>query len=246
MQNETIDKLKNAGYITVTDDSQGIADKVGIGGGGGDQPEIGNNNVTAGSIEYVVFEGQEYEPTPVGWKIQYKGTNYFIPYMREHSYDYGDHERIREEIEETNSDIKEFVNTHYSDVTYLDLNYFIEDRGSEYDFPNVVYAYCDTPGGFCDDLLNLLHANCNILPLTYVCKNSNGELMPFTNDFIHGSTPKCYAQFDPSDPEIVQTTVKVQDGYQFNINIPTAPDVNCTEDPRLIRKILVAMFNPER
>ena len=35
MENETIDKLKNAGYITVTDDSQGIADKVGIGGGGG-------------------------------------------------------------------------------------------------------------------------------------------------------------------------------------------------------------------
>jgi len=33
MQNETIDKLKNAGYITVTDDSQGIADKVGISGG---------------------------------------------------------------------------------------------------------------------------------------------------------------------------------------------------------------------
>lgn len=32
MKNETIDKLKNAGYITVTDDSQGIADKVGIGG----------------------------------------------------------------------------------------------------------------------------------------------------------------------------------------------------------------------
>ena len=30
MQNETIDKLKNAGYITVTDDSQGIADKVGV------------------------------------------------------------------------------------------------------------------------------------------------------------------------------------------------------------------------
>jgi len=35
MKNETIDKLKNAGYITVTDDSQGIADKVGISGGGG-------------------------------------------------------------------------------------------------------------------------------------------------------------------------------------------------------------------
>ena len=34
MQNETIDKLKAAGYITVTDDSQGIADKVGIQGGG--------------------------------------------------------------------------------------------------------------------------------------------------------------------------------------------------------------------
>ena len=31
MQNETIDKLKEAGYITVTADSQGIADKVGIG-----------------------------------------------------------------------------------------------------------------------------------------------------------------------------------------------------------------------
>ena len=30
MQNETIDKLKEAGYITVTDDSQGIADKVGV------------------------------------------------------------------------------------------------------------------------------------------------------------------------------------------------------------------------
>lgn len=30
MQNETIDKLKEAGYITVTADSQGIADKVGI------------------------------------------------------------------------------------------------------------------------------------------------------------------------------------------------------------------------
>ena len=30
MQNETIDKLKNAGYITVTDDSQGIADKAGV------------------------------------------------------------------------------------------------------------------------------------------------------------------------------------------------------------------------
>ena len=34
MQNEIIDKLKNAGYITVTDDSQGIADKVGVSGGG--------------------------------------------------------------------------------------------------------------------------------------------------------------------------------------------------------------------
>jgi len=32
MKNEIIDKLKEAGYITVTDDSQGIADKVGIGG----------------------------------------------------------------------------------------------------------------------------------------------------------------------------------------------------------------------
>ena len=30
MTNETIDKLKDAGYITVTDDSQGIADKIGI------------------------------------------------------------------------------------------------------------------------------------------------------------------------------------------------------------------------
>lgn len=34
MQNEIIDKLKNAGYITVTDDSLGIADKVGVSGGG--------------------------------------------------------------------------------------------------------------------------------------------------------------------------------------------------------------------
>ena len=33
--NETIDKLKSAGYITVTDDSQGIADKCEIGSGGG-------------------------------------------------------------------------------------------------------------------------------------------------------------------------------------------------------------------
>jgi len=38
MKNETIDKLKNAGYITVTDDSQGIADKVGITSGGSDTP----------------------------------------------------------------------------------------------------------------------------------------------------------------------------------------------------------------
>ena len=39
MSNEIIDKLKNAGYITVTDDSQGIADKAGVdGGGGGDRP----------------------------------------------------------------------------------------------------------------------------------------------------------------------------------------------------------------
>ena len=38
MQNETIDKLKNAGYITVTDDSQGIADKAGIPSGGSDIP----------------------------------------------------------------------------------------------------------------------------------------------------------------------------------------------------------------
>ena len=34
MKNEIIDKLKEAGYITVTDDSQGIADKVGVSGDG--------------------------------------------------------------------------------------------------------------------------------------------------------------------------------------------------------------------
>ena len=34
MKNEIIDKLKDAGYITVTDDSQGIADKCNIGNGG--------------------------------------------------------------------------------------------------------------------------------------------------------------------------------------------------------------------
>ena len=38
MRNETIDKLKIAGYITSTDDSQGIADKVGITPGPGPGP----------------------------------------------------------------------------------------------------------------------------------------------------------------------------------------------------------------
>ena len=59
MQNETIDKLKNAGYITVTDDSQGIADKVGISGGGDNFP-----------YEYVCPDDFSVIVQPEDWEIE--------------------------------------------------------------------------------------------------------------------------------------------------------------------------------
>lgn len=55
MKNEIIDKLKDAGYITVTDDSQGIADKVGI---------SGEDNITVESLtkeEYDALEEKDPE-----------------------------------------------------------------------------------------------------------------------------------------------------------------------------------------
>ena len=62
MQNETIDKLKKAGYITVTADSQGIADQVGISGGGGSGEglvkvitTLDNPNCLIGSIESLPY-----------------------------------------------------------------------------------------------------------------------------------------------------------------------------------------------
>lgn len=54
MKNEIIDKLKVAGYITVTDDSQGIADKVGVAGGGG--KSVFESNSFENSINNKLFE----------------------------------------------------------------------------------------------------------------------------------------------------------------------------------------------
>ena len=63
MQNETIDKLKNAGYITVTDDSQGIADAVGIDGGSGnfDEELAKNINPVVSQYFFESPEGEEYD-----------------------------------------------------------------------------------------------------------------------------------------------------------------------------------------
>ena len=53
MENETIDKLKDAGYITSTDDSQGIADKVGI--VEGMDPGDGENSLVQKGSNAVAF-----------------------------------------------------------------------------------------------------------------------------------------------------------------------------------------------
>ena len=64
MANETIDKLKNAGYITITDDSQGIADKIGI-------PEaFPYEFVKLPDIEYTVQEGDRDGKMLLEWDYE--------------------------------------------------------------------------------------------------------------------------------------------------------------------------------
>ena len=67
--NETIDKLKSAGYITVTADSQGIADQCQIGGGSSEIDEyLEENNIEykiEGNDAYGMYDDDEFHVSSI-------------------------------------------------------------------------------------------------------------------------------------------------------------------------------------